>query len=191
LQIINSLYNLQSEKIKDENVRSILKESQARVKSISLVHDKLCQSSDLAKIDIEDYVKSLVQSIKHMFAIDTRRLSINVTVEKDIDMGIDLTVNCGLIINELVTNAIKYAFPDGRAGVISIGLRKSGEDEYLLSVSDNGVGMPKDFDIAVSETLGLELVWLLANQIGSLQLDRQNGTTVKIFIKDVSFGSPR
>jgi len=168
LQIINGLYNLQAEKIRDKEVKNIFKESQARVKAISLVHEKLYQARDLSKINMEEYVKSLVQSIQHLFAFDMRKISVDINVENNINIGIDLIVNCGLIINELATNAFKYAFPDGRIGVISIGLRKSADGEYVLTVSDNGVGMPKGFNIAASKTLGLELVWLLANQMGSL-----------------------
>jgi two-component sensor histidine kinase len=184
LQIINSLYSLQAEKSKDAKVRSILKESQSRVRSISLVHEKLYQSRDIAKIDVEEYVKSLVQDIKSLFAINTEQIVIEISVEKDIDMGIDKVVNCGLIINELVTNAYKYAFSDGRAGVISLGLCKSAKGEYTLTIADNGVGMPEGFNLASVETLGLEMVRLLANQMGSLRIEGKKGTTVKVFIKD-------
>jgi PAS domain S-box-containing protein len=184
LQIINSLYNLQAEKSKDVKVRGILKECQARVKSISLVHEKLYQSRDLARINMEEYVESLVKSIVYLFAIDTTQISVDIDVEKDIGLGIDKIVNCGLIINELVTNACKYAFPAGKNGVIYIGLRKSAGDEYELTVSDNGVGIPEGVNITSTETLGLELVRLLAGQMGSFQFDRRNGTTVKILIKN-------
>jgi len=184
LQIINSLYNLQAEKTKNEKVKSILQESQARVKSISLVHEKLYQSRDLAKIDVGEYLRSLVQGIVCLFAIDAQRVAIRIKVEKDIDVGIDKIVNCGLIVNELVTNSYKYAFPDGQAGVISIELCKSLESGYELTVSDNGVGLPSGLDKAEGKTLGLELVGLLANQLGSIQFDGKQGTTVKIFIRD-------
>jgi PAS domain S-box-containing protein len=184
LQIINSLYNLQAEKVQDEKTRNILKESQARVKSISLVHEKLYKSSNLAKIDVEEYIKSLVQGIRLLFDINTEHISIDISVEKSVNMGIDKIVNCGLIVNELITNAYKYAFPGERNGVIAIGLRTIREGEYELSVSDNGVGIPAGFNIATAKTLGLELVRLLANQMGSLQVYGKNGTTVIVSIKD-------
>jgi two-component sensor histidine kinase/PAS domain-containing protein len=184
LQIVNSLYSLQAEKSKDAKVRDILKESQARVRSISLVHEKLYQSRDLAMINMEEYVESLVKSITHLFAMDTKKISVDIDVGKDIDMGIDKVVNCGLIINELVTNACKYAFPAGRSGVIRIALCQSADGGYELTVSDNGVGMPRGFRIDAVKTLGLEMVRLLAHQMGSLKLDVKNGTAVSICIKD-------
>jgi two-component sensor histidine kinase len=149
-----------------------------------LVHEKLYQSADLARIDMEEYIQSLVKVIKHLFALDNQKIAIEIDVDKSIDVGIDRIVNCGLIINELVTNAFKYAFPGGKSGVISIGLRRSAESEYELTVADNGIGIPKGFDMGAANTLGLELVWLLANQMGSVQFNGENGTAVKISIKD-------
>lgn len=185
LQIINSLYSLQAEKIGNEKAKIILKESHARVKAIALVHEKLYQSRDFSRIDMEDYIKNLVKSISKFLYAEDRQIRIDINVDSNINIGIDSTVHCGLIINELVTNSLKHAFAEGKGGVVSIELRKNSECGYELIVSDNGIGLPADFDISKSQSLGLEMVQALAKQLGSVTFDGRNGTTVKVLIKNI------
>ena len=185
LQIINSLYNLQAEKIKDEKVKGFFKESQARVKAIALVYEKLCESRDMVNINMEEYVTSLAESIRQLVCAGDSRITVQTSVDPGICMRVDTILNCGLIINELMTNAYKHAFPDGRKGKILVGLYKSPEGDYELTVSDDGVGMPAGFVIGTAQTLGLEMVSSLANQVGSVHYKVKNGTAVRVIIKKI------
>ncbi|MFA5117269.1 MAG: PAS domain S-box protein [Candidatus Omnitrophota bacterium] len=183
LQIISSLVNLQAEKVTNANMKAILKESQVRVNAIALVHQKLYQSRDLGKIDFEEYVSDLVKSIMRSFNISNGRVRITIDIVKGIDLGIDKTVNCGLIINELVTNAFKYAFPGERRGEISVGLNRNAAGELALTVADNGVGLPLHFEVDQVKTLGMELIRVLAKELGSLRVESKHGTKVTLTMK--------
>jgi PAS domain S-box-containing protein len=183
LQIISSLVNLQAEKVTNAKMKAILKESQVRVNAIALVHQKLYQSRDLGKIDFEEYVSDLVKSIMQSFNMSNGRVRITIDVVKGIDLGIDKTVNCGLVINELVTNAFKYAFPGERSGEIQVGLKRNAAGELTLTVADNGVGLPLHFEVSQVKTLGMELIQVLANELGSLRIESQQGTKVTLTMK--------
>lgn len=157
MQIISSLLNLQSSFIEDEEIENILKDSQSRVKSMALVHEKLYQADDLAQINAAEYIRSLTTSMFHNY-------SVHPGVELILDVGdvffnIDTAVPLGLVINELVSNSLKYAFPDDRTGKIQISLKQSSEEgKYILIVEDDGVGFPEDVDFLNSPSLGLQLV---------------------------------
>ncbi len=180
LQVINSLLNLQAHKIKDEEVRGILRESHLRIKSIAMVHEKLYSSSDFSRIDMKEYLNSLVRSIAHSFNIVDDTVSLKVMADEGIWFNMDMVIHCGLIINELVTNAFKYAFPDNRKGEVCVELKAGKNNVYELVVRDNGIGLPKDFDMKSSRTLGLELVNILARQLGEIKLLRTEGTAFKL-----------
>lgn len=183
MQIISSLLNLQSSFIEDEEIENILKDSQSRVKSMALVHEKLYQADDLAQINAAEYIRSLTTSMFHNY-------SVHPGVELILDVGdvffnIDTAVPLGLVINELVSNSLKYAFPDDRTGKIQISLKQSSEEgKYILIVEDDGVGFPEDIDFLNSPSLGLQLVKTLVNQLnGTIELDRNKGTSFKICIE--------
>ncbi|MFA6216631.1 MAG: PAS domain S-box protein [Candidatus Omnitrophota bacterium] len=180
LQIINSLFNLQARKVTDEGVKEILRESCSRIKSIALVHEKLYGSPDLSRIDMKEYLTSLVRSISHSLNVGRDGIYVTVLTDEGIRFDMDRVIYCGLIVNELVTNAFKYAFPDKRKGEICIELKINKSNNYELIVRDDGVGLPKDFDWEDSETLGLELVKTLAHQLGEIKLQRKGGTAFKI-----------
>ncbi|MFA5117858.1 MAG: PAS domain S-box protein [Candidatus Omnitrophota bacterium] len=180
LQVVNSLLNLQARKIKDEGVREILMESHSRIKSIAMVHEKLYGSSDFSRIDMKEYLNSLLRSIAHSFDVTEGTVSLKVVADDGIWFNMDMVVHCGLIVNELVTNAFKYAFPDNRKGEICVELKAGENNTYELVVRDNGVGLPKDFDLKSSQTLGLELVNILARQLGEVKLLRTGGTAFKV-----------
>lgn len=185
LQIITSLLYLQSMKIDDEATQAIFKDSQNRVKSLALVHEKLYQSKDLARIDFSDYLKNLTN-----FIFTTYRTNVsNLNIEYDLDevyLSVEVSVPLGLIINELLSNALKYAFvgiaaDDSAEHQVLLRLQTLSTNKYLLSVSDNGVGLPDNFNIEESESLGLKLVTSLVQQIdGVLEVHPKNLTEYKI-----------
>ena len=184
MQVITSLLRLQFDKIKDQQYADMFQESQERIKSMALIHEKLYQSRDLTRIDFSEYIKSLINSLFRSYGIDTDRIVTKLNVE-DVSLGLDHAIPCGLIINELVSNSIKYAFPQDREGKIEVALRSINEDELELTVSDNGTGIPEDLDIRNTDSLGLELVAILAeDQLeGKIYLDRTGGTTFRILFK--------
>lgn len=180
LQVISSLLNLQAADIKDPNTLDVLKESQNRVRTMALIHEKLYQSSDLARIDFSTYLQSLVYSLSQSYRVKSEQVSVQVDAEK-ILLDLDTAIPCGLMVNELVSNSIKYAFPEDRAGQIKVSCSQRSDKRYSLIVSDDGIGLPPDLDYARSPSLGLKLVTSLVDQIdGELIVDRKNGTRFEI-----------
>jgi PAS domain S-box-containing protein len=185
MQIISSLLNLQIKHIQDENAVEILKESQNRVRSMAMIHEKLYQSDDLSKINLTDYIESLVTSLFYSYSVmDKIKPIIDV---KNVELNIETAVPCGLIINELVSNSLKHAFPNSKDGEINISLKPS-DDGYELTVKDNGISFPSDIDFRNTDSLGLQLVNNLVNQIeGTIEIDRSHGTEFKIIFKEVEY----
>lgn len=184
LQIISSLLNLQAKYLKDEQVLEIFKNSQNRIESMALIHEQLYQSKNFAKIDFADYIRKLVSNLFSAYVVnsDTTKLQLNL---EDIFIGIDVAIPCGLIINELLLNSLKYAFPEGKSGIIRVDFYLTEKEKFVLIVSDNGIGFPKDFDFKNTESLGLEIVNALANQLeGDIQLDTNNGVEFKIIFQN-------
>ncbi len=164
LQVISSLLSLQSEYLKDEAMIKIFKESQNRVKSMALIHEKLYQSANLAEIDFSDYLRELTTQLFRSYGIGAHGVSLNVHASQVL-LAVDRAIPCGIIVNELVTNALKYAFPDGMGGRIDIDLHPVSDDRVRMAVRDNGVGFPADVDFETSDSLGLTLVRMLADQV--------------------------
>jgi PAS domain S-box-containing protein len=181
MQVISSLLNLQSNFSKDEKVAEMFKESRNRIISMSLIHEKLYQSENFSKIDLKGYVEELVNGLFHSYGVSTGKIRQNIHID-DISLGIDSAIPCGLIINELVSNSLKYAFPDDKRGEITVAIHRTDDSMIELTVKDNGVGIPEDLDIEKGKTLGLHLVRMLAeNQLqGSIALDRNGGTGFQI-----------
>ncbi len=184
LQVIYSLLRLQSTHIKDKHDVEIFKESQNRVRSMAFVHEKLCQSEDLAMIDFAEYTRKLITSLFHSYAAYPETITLEINAD-DVFLGIDNAIPCGLIINELVSNCLKHAFPKGKKGKIRVELRSDRDlhagDKFILTLSDNGIGFPKGLDFRKADTLGLQLVTTLVKQLkGTIELDRDGGTEFKI-----------
>jgi len=178
LQIISSLLSLQSEKINSENPAKTFRESQDRIRSMALIHEKLYQSKDISRVDFAEYVRSLTAYLSRSYVTGP---GIEIAIDiRDVSLGIDIAIPCGLIINELVSNSLKYAFPDGRSGVVRIGLARCG-NEYTLTVSDSGVGLSAGLDFRNTSSLGLQLVNTLVCQLeGTIELDSSHGTMFRI-----------
>ncbi len=180
LQIITSLLNLQSAQIKDPEAATLFRESQARVRSMALIHEKLYQSKDLARIDFDSYVRDLMVYLFRSYAANPDQIRPHIATE-NMFLAIDTAIPCGLIISELVTNAIKYAFPNGKRGNLYITVQPEDDGHLMLLVQDDGVGFPEGFDWRASDSLGLQLVSTLSAQLhGTIEVNGTGGTSFKI-----------
>ena len=183
MQIISSLLNLQSRHVSGEKDIELFRDSQNRVHSMALVHEKLYKSEDLSRIEFAEYIRSLGAELYRTYEVNASMIKLNIHV-MEVYLSVDLAIPCALIINELVSNALKYAFRDNREGIIRIEFNKDMAKEgdvYTLTVSDNGIGIPKDLDFRNVETLGLELVNTLTKQLkGKIELDRSEGSKFTI-----------
>ena len=186
MQVISSLLKLQSRQIKDNKTIAMFKECQDRIRSMALVHEKLYESKDFANINFNKYIKVLANSLFRSYKIYSDKIALKLDV-KDISLKVDHAIPCGLIINELVSNSLKYAFPNSKSGEIKITLCSDGDNDIQLVVSDNGIGIPKDLDFRNSESLGLHLVKVLVeDQLqGEIIQNGSNGTEFKINFKAV------
>lgn len=186
LQIIGSLLNFQTKFIKDKDSLEKFKISQNRIKSIALIHEKLYQTKNVSRIEFESYVKSLAAHIFSVFGADTGNISYKINAN-NVFLSVDNAIPCGLIINELITNALKHAFPDNRQGLITIDLEYKNTN-YFLTVSDNGVGISKDVDIDNSNTLGMQLIKTLLIQLNAeMVLNNENGTSFSIVFSNIDY----
>jgi len=180
LQVISSLLNLQSQHITDKDSLAMFQESQNRIRAMALIHEKLYTSEDLAHIDIASYIHSLTHQLITTYSTAASRVSMNIAVT-DIFLTITTAIPCGLVINELVTNALKHAFPHQQKGTITISMTPSTKDSLILTVSDTGIGFPKKIDFRNTTTLGMQLVTSLVEQLeGTITLDRSEGTRFRI-----------
>ena len=180
LQIVSSMLHLQSGYIKGDEAKGLFEESKKRIDAMSLIHEKLYRSKDLARVDFREYVDGLICNLSALSAEDYDRIEMRAEIEGVI-LDVDNSIPCGLIINELITNALRHAFPDGRPGEITIGMYIDGEGRVVLSISDDGIGFPRDIDFRSTQSLGLQLVTTLVGQInGVIELDRSRGTSFKV-----------
>lgn len=180
LQIINSLLNLQAAQIKDTAILSIFTETKNRVRSMALLHETLYRTENLARIDFQRYVDSLCAYLFRSYGIDIQRIGLQTAIA-GVTLDLDHAIPCGLIINELISNAVKYAFPEQRSGLIRVELQQLTAQRYQLQVSDNGIGLPADLDLAQTESLGLSLVYDLTRQLnGEIDVERTAGTAITI-----------
>jgi two-component sensor histidine kinase/sensor domain CHASE-containing protein len=177
LQVISSLLALQAGAASDPHTRSLLRESQDRIRSMALIHEKLYQTGSERGVTFAEYARDLAAHLRHSYAGDSEAVDVEVDVA-ELSLDMDVSVPCGLIINELLSNALKHAFPGGRKGRVRLGLRRGEGDTLVLTVSDDGIGFPSDIDVRAPRTLGLRIVNILAAQIGgSLDLRTAGGTT--------------
>jgi PAS domain S-box-containing protein len=186
LQVISSLLNLQATQIRDKETAQVFRDSQSRVKAMSLVHERLYQSSDLAKIDFAGYVQDVTTHLLRSYQTGRRAVKLNVDVDP-VSFNIDTAIPCALIINELVSNSLKYAFPNGREGEIRIKMNQVNSDDLSLVISDNGVGFPGAFSWEQTDSLGLSLVRSLTDQLnGTVEYRNGKGTEFDIRFRPVT-----
>jgi two-component sensor histidine kinase len=180
LQIVGSLLDLQSAQISDPVVLQVLRDGQNRIRSMALIHQTLYQSNDFAEVDFSQFLDALVPRLVGSFGVDPERIRLAMA-PTTVRLPINAAVPCGLILNELVTNAFKHAFPDGRNGKVGLELSPDGNGGVCLAVSDDGVGLPADFEIGQTATLGLQLIVLLTEQLGgTLTIERSNPTRFSV-----------
>ncbi len=183
MQIVQSFINLQSQHIKDQPALDAFQDLNDRIRTMALVHEKLYRSDDLSQIDFADYIKSLVTRLFAAYKAERLQGALQLKCEHVL-LDIETAIPCGLLINELVTNIIKYAFPDGlqRKPEIYIAFRTLQKQKCELIIADNGIGLPVELDIRKTESFGLEMVYLLAERQldGKISLDRKQGTRYTI-----------
>jgi len=185
LQIISSLLNLQSGYIKDKKTIEVFKNSQERVLAMALIHEKMYQSKDLSKINFREYINSLITSLYDSYYLEPGQVELKTQIE-DVALDIETAIPLGLILNELISNSLKHAFPDHHRGELRINLKESDDKEYdyTLIVGDNGVGFPGGMDFQNSGGLGMVLVQSLVKKLkGVIDINRKDGTTFTITFK--------
>ena len=179
LQVISSLLRLQSRYIRDEEVHKVFKESQDRVRTMAIIHEKLYQSTDLARVDFAGYIRDLTANLYRSYGVSQETIGLRMHV-KNVFLGIDMAIPCGLIINELVSNSLKHAFPEGKRGEIFIDL-STDHDQITLIVGDNGGAFQKGVDFRKTGSLGLQLVISLVEQLeGTIELHSDGQTEFRI-----------
>ena len=187
MQVICSLLNLQSRHIQDPAVLEMFKESQRRIRSMALIHERLYQSSDLSRIEFSQYLRNLATHLFHSYQVNSSRIELRIEAE-EVYFNINTAIPCGLIVNELISNALKHAFPEGRRGRLDLDLRRMTGNGYVLRVKDDGVGFPENLDFRKTETLGMQIVSTLVRQIdGSIDLARAKGTEFTIHFEEVTY----
>ncbi len=187
LQVISSLFYFQAKQVKDQHTRDIFTQSQNRIKTMALIHEKFYQSHDLRKIEVGQYVESLAKDILNSLIPEGNKIQVDVNVS-DVLFNVDTASPCGLIINELISNSIKHAFPDGKYGKVSIYIGLVRKNKYKLIFRDNGVGFPENINFRDTDTLGLQLINTLVEQLdGTIELIVNNGTEFKIYFSELNY----
>ncbi|WP_135612343.1 histidine kinase dimerization/phosphoacceptor domain -containing protein [Methanococcoides sp. AM1] len=183
LQVVSGMLYLESLKFKFQEVVDSFRDSENRVRSIALIHEKLYQSKDLVSLDFADYIKNLTDHLFHSYNVDQENVKLILNVE-DVFLGMDTSVPLGIIINELTSNALQHAFGNGEKGEIEIDFQKD-DDVFTLTISNTGEPFPESIDFKNTESLGLQLVTNLTTQIdGEIELDKSNGTKFKITFRE-------
>lgn len=185
MQVVLSFLRIQGSKIKDEKYAKMFRDSQMRIRSMAMIHDMLYHSKNLAQIDFKTYIKDLANTLFQFFGLNGDSITMVLDVE-DVELDLDNSITCGFILNELIGNAIMHAFPDARKGRIRISIGTDSQKRVVLKVCDNGIGLPETIDHTNTETLGLRLVNILAeDQLnGTLTLNRTLGTEFTICFKN-------
>jgi two-component sensor histidine kinase len=179
LQIVSSLLKLQSENVFDEKYLALIKDSRNRINSMALVHEMLYSSSDLGKINVSEYVRRLCESVLQASGRPGSEIDFQFILDRDLHFEIDMMIPLGLIINEALSNSLKFAFPENK-GTVSISLKKE-EEKFALKICDNGVGFPANFDFAKDANLGMQLIYMLSEQMdGNVQADHDKGASYHI-----------
>ncbi len=179
MQIISSLLSLQTRQVTDPVIVEMFQNSRNRIRAMASIHERLYQSDDLAKVDFAQYLKGLADYLFQSYKISPQDIRFHSEVE-DVSLDLDHAIPCGLMINELISNSLKYAYPSGRKGEIRVRLTQS-EKGYTLEVADDGIGFPAEVDFRSSESLGLQLINTLVSQLhGSIEMQNRLGTQFTI-----------
>jgi two-component sensor histidine kinase len=184
MQVIYSMLSIQADRVADERMREVFTATQNRILSMSLVHQKLYQEQNLSRISLDAYIRELAQLLMENYASTTNPVELAVTTQ-EMHVLIDTALPCGLIVNELITNSLQHAFPDGKPGKIIVELQRLEDNEIVLQVSDNGIGLPQGFDVKQADSLGLLSINALARQLqGEVVFSGKQGVTCRVRFRD-------
>ena len=190
MQVISSLFHLQAKNTMSDACRAILKEAQTRIQAMSLVHEKLYKSGHLSRIDFGEYINSLAIHLFQVYGVKPDLIRLETEFE-DVNLDIASALPCGLLLNELISNALKHAFPGNRAGVVRIALKRGTGDLIKVLVADDGIGFPEDLDFSKAESFGLQIVNLLVGQLdGRIELDRTKGAAFTVTFCELKYPPP-
>jgi PAS domain S-box-containing protein len=180
LQVISSLLGLQARAALSGEVKRIFQDSQNRIHSMALLHERLYKSDSLSEIDCSEYVRELAGQLFRSFGVNSNRVQLTIDIE-DVSMNMDTALPCGLILNEVISNSLKYAFPGGQDGEIHVHLSSTDATSYRLLVHDNGTGLPEGLDVSTTRTLGWRLIRTLADQLGArIDVRSDDGTEIEL-----------
>jgi two-component sensor histidine kinase len=177
--VISSLLALQAKDVTDEKLLSVLKESQNRIRTMTLLHEKLYLTKEMPQLNFAAYIKELATELFHLYNFSPELIKLKMDIA-EIELDLDYAVPCGLIINEMISNSLKYAFPTGQKGQIFLKLEPLA-DEFVLTYGDNGAGLPSDFSFKETTTLGMQIIRLLVEELeGSIELLKDKHTVFQI-----------
>lgn len=180
MQVIASLIRLQSRHIKNKEAQALFTNCLSRVNSMALVHEKLYQSPDMSRIDVNEYIQGLTVQLFDLYNVHPADIKLKTRIN-DVSLDVNTATPCGLILNELVSNSLRHAFPEGTRGEINIVMHPVKENEVELIVSDTGIGFPESLDFRNTDSLGMHMVIALVEQLGgTIELDRSGGTAFTI-----------
>lgn len=182
MQIISSLLNLQTENIKDERFLTMIRDSRNRINAMAFIHEMLYSTADFKYTNFNSYVQKLSRSLITSYSESASNILFNIKIDKTLKFDVDKMIPLGLILNEIITNSFKYAFPKEQAEkIITISLECDHKKKYQLFIGDNGIGLPKKFEIKKNANLGMQLILLLSEQIdGKIKLLRSRGTVYQL-----------
>lgn len=187
LLVVSSLLEFQTDYIQDPDIISMFADSQNRIYSMALIHEQLYQSKDLAKLDFSEYLQSLVCNLFESYNISQELIRYHLQIEK-IDLNIETAHPCGLLVNELISNALEHGFPEQRKGNIWITLRQDSNRKIVLKIEDDGIGFPEDLDFRETESLGMQLVCTLIEQLeGEIEMKRDRGTCFELIFSELHY----
>jgi two-component sensor histidine kinase len=186
LMVISSLLSLQSRYISDPKSVELFRESEKRARSMALIHERLYRSSDQKKIEMGEYISTMARDLFDTYSTSEGQVNLEMDVEESM-VDVNAAIPLGLILNEIITNSLKYAFPEGKKGTITVIFRHK-VDEFLLEIRDDGVGLPEDFDVEKSDSLGMQLITSLSQQLGAeVEIKRGMGTCFRIIFQDAQY----
>ncbi|MEG5031577.1 PAS domain S-box protein [Microcoleus sp. AT3-D2] len=187
LCVVASLLELQSNTVADPQVSKMFEESQNRLYSMALIHEKLYRSTNLAQINFGEYLEDLVSNLFHSYNISNNQIQLQVLADP-ISLNLETATPCGLIANELVSNTLKHAFPDGTTGTVSVECYQTGDQEINLLVKDNGIGFPQNLDFRKTHSMGFQVVCTLTEQLeGTIEISREFGTSFHLKFNELNY----